>query len=81
MPQKPVAPATNRPAPSQWAQLLAQPAHQDLRGHAIVLESDPVRRYDTIRQLKRMAAGLEAAINGLERSMDRFREDEEAGHG
>ena len=37
--------------------------------------------YDTIRQLKRMAAGLEAAINGLERSMDRFREDEEAGHG
>ena len=36
---------------------------------------------DTIRQLKRMAAGLEAAINGLERSMDRFREDEEAGHG
>ena len=34
-----------------------------------------------IRQLKRMAAGLEAAINGLERSMDRFREDEEAGHG
>lgn len=32
--------------------------------------------YDTIRQLKRMAAGLEAAINGLERSMDRFREDE-----
>ena len=37
--------------------------------------------YDTIRQLKRMAAGLEAAINGLERSMDRFREDEEVGHG
>ena len=37
--------------------------------------------YDTIRQLKRMAAGLEAAINGLERSMDRLREDEEAGHG
>ena len=37
--------------------------------------------YDTIRQLKRMTAGLEAAINGLERSMDRFREDEEAGHG
>ena len=37
--------------------------------------------YDTIRQLKRMAAGLEAAINGLERSMDRFREHEEAGHG
>lgn len=37
--------------------------------------------YDTIRQLKRMAAGLEAAINGLERSMDRSREDEEAGHG
>ena len=37
--------------------------------------------YDTIRQLKRMAAGLEAAINGLERSMDRFREDEEAEHG
>ena len=32
--------------------------------------------YDTIRQLKRMAA-----VNGLERSMDRFREDEEAGHG
>ena len=25
--------------------------------------------------------GLEAAINGLERSMDRFREDEEVGHG
>jgi hypothetical protein len=37
--------------------------------------------YDTIRHLKRMAAGLEAAINGLERSMDRFREDEEVGHG
>ena len=37
--------------------------------------------YDTIRQLKRMVSGLEAAINGLEQSMDRFREGEEAGHG
>ena len=37
--------------------------------------------YDTIRQLKRMAAGLEAAINGLERSMERFREHGEVGHG
>lgn len=36
---------------AELAQLLTQPAHQDLRGHAIVLESDPVRRYDTIRQL------------------------------
>ena len=37
--------------------------------------------YDTIRQLKRMADGLEAAISGLERSMERFREHGEVGHG
>ena len=37
--------------------------------------------YDTIRQLKQMASGLEAAISGLERSMERFRERGEAGHG
>ena len=37
--------------------------------------------YDTIRQLKQMVAGLEAAISGLERSMERFREHGEAGHG
>ena len=30
---------------------------------------------------KRMASGLEAAISGLERSMERFRERGEAGHG
>lgn len=37
--------------------------------------------YDTIRQLKQMVSGLEAAISGLERSMERFRERGEAGHG
>ena len=37
--------------------------------------------YDTIRQLKQMVSGLEAAISGLERSMERFREHGEAGHG
>lgn len=37
--------------------------------------------YDTICQLKRMVSGLEAAISGLERSMDRFREGGEDGHG
>ena len=30
--------------------------------------------YRTIRQLKQMAAGLEAAISGLERSLDQFQE-------
>ena len=37
--------------------------------------------YVTIRQLKQMVSGLEAAISGLERSMERFRERGEAGHG
>lgn len=37
--------------------------------------------YDTIRQLKQMVSGLEAAISGLERSMERFREHGEVGHG
>ena len=37
--------------------------------------------YDTICQLKQMVSGLEAAISGLERSMERFRERGEAGHG
>ncbi|CDO91639.1 hypothetical protein AWC29_11430 [Mycobacterium triplex] len=36
---------------AELAQLLTQPAHRDLRDHALMLESDPVRRYDTIRQL------------------------------
>jgi len=40
-----------------------------------------VLAYDTIRQLKQMVSGLEAAISGLERSMERFRERGEAGHG
>ncbi|MGB8403860.1 MAG: hypothetical protein WCE30_07320 [Mycobacterium sp.] len=35
----------------ELAQLLTQPAHRDLRDHAIVLETDPSRRYDTIREL------------------------------
>ena len=55
------------------------PIASDRRGYFYATTAGEV--YDTIRQLKRMAAGLEAAINGLERSMDRFREDEEAGHG
>ncbi|MBS1691174.1 MAG: ATP-binding protein [Actinobacteria bacterium] len=36
---------------AELARLLTQPAHRDLRDHAIVLESDPDRRYDTIREL------------------------------
>ena len=33
------------------ARLLKEPTHQDLRGYAVLLEADPVRRYDTIRCL------------------------------
>ena len=36
---------------------------------------------DTICFSWRMVSGLEAAISGLERSMERFREHGEAGHG
>lgn len=36
---------------AELARSLAQPGHHDLRGHAIVLENDPARRYDTIRHL------------------------------
>ena len=56
-----------------------QPIASDRNGYFYATTAGEV--YDTIRQLKRMAAGLEASSNGLERSMDRFREDEEAGHG
>ncbi|MHC6214752.1 NERD domain-containing protein [Rhodococcus ruber] len=33
------------------AQLLTAPAHQDLRDYALLLESDPVRRYEAIRHI------------------------------
>lgn len=45
------------------AQLLNEPAHRDLRDHAILLESDPTRRYDTLRELA-VPALLAAAANG-----------------
>ena len=62
-----------------WSERKTHPIASDRNGYFYATTAGEV--YDTIRQLKRMAAGLEAAINGLERSMDRFREDEEAGHG
>ena len=55
------------------------PIAADQRGYYYAETAAEV--YDTIRQLKQMVSGLEAAISGLERSMERFREHGEAGHG
>ena len=55
------------------------PVASDRSGYFYATNAGEV--YDTIRQLKQMVAGLEAAISGLERSMERFRERGEAGHG
>ena len=63
----------------QPAAVQGAPIASDRSGYFYATNAGEV--YDTIRQLKQMVAGLEAAISGLERSMERFRERGEAGHG
>lgn len=55
------------------------PVGSDRSGYFYAVTAGEV--YDTIRQLKRMASGLEAAINGLEQALERFGEREEKPYG
>lgn len=50
------------------------PIGSDRNGYFYAVTAGEI--YSTIRQLRSMTAGLEAAICGLESSMDRFRERE-----
>ena len=67
------------PAKAGQLRCKEHPIASDRSGYFYATNAGEV--YDTIRQLKQMVSGLEAAISGLERSMERFRERGEAGHG
>ena len=55
------------------------PIGSDRNGYFYAVTASEI--YSTIRQLQSMVAGLEAAIRGLETSMDRFQEREGPRHG
>ena len=50
-----------------------------LRRKAAPIASNAAELYSTIRQLKEMRAGLDAAIHGLEQAMETFTEPSDGG--